>query len=464
MKKSTIKAVALLLALSVSITIPVVPQDIGGVVIIVQAAAQRPLGINLIKPKKGKVTTSSIQVKFSPSKKKEVKRYCLYIRQKGTSKWKRVNVSKSRKNYTFKGLKQNTNYQIRMRAQGKTGYKYSKYTKTITVRTLKKAYAPTINKVSKSGATLTVKWSKAKNASKYVIYRATSKNGKYQKIATVNNKTTSYKNRNLTGNKTYWYKVRSYTSDNTYKTSKPVSGRTADVGPYAELAKWYAGYKVYGVPVYRVSSVQEFIELRNEYRKVIESKRTKYESIPLKNWKEREAEFPKVIVNHLYALDRINKYRKQERDGLTPEEYSIKEDINIDDIPWDVTFNETYEKYAAMRAFETSRTSKYEYRWSEWWTGNPHQRPLGLDSYGSENWSSSAADANGIIENWMDSPGHKRAILEGATGNGAKGYVMSCYYALAPSEVTDIDCWEASTVMELLSVEECTRWVKDGQK
>lgn len=444
MKKSTMKAVALLLALSVSITISVVPQDIGGVVITVQAAAQRSLGINLIKPKKGKVTTSSIQVKFSPNKKKEVKRYCLYIRQKGTSKWKRVNVSKSRKNYTFKGLKQNTNYQIRMRAQGKTGYKYSKYTKTITVRTLKKAYAPTINKVSKSGATLTVKWSKAKNAGKYVIYRATSKNGKYQKIATVNNKTTSYKNKNLTGNKTYWYKVRSYTSDNTYKTSKPVSGRTADVGPYAELAKWYAGYKVYGAPVYRVKSEADlaaFSKVYNSKVVVITKKRDTNGRVY-----EHHAYKP-VIINHIYALDRINKYRKQERDGLTPEEYSVKEDINIDDIPWDVTFNEKYEKYAAMRAYEVM-------------DGDPHIRPNGLDSYGSENTTyGSGGNGSDEVDGWMGSDGHRRAILEGACGKGASGYVME-YVAPHVTGNGGKTCW----VMELLSASAGARWIKDGKK
>lgn len=461
MKKSTMKAVALLLALSVSITIPVVPQDIGGVVITVQAAAQRSLGINLIKPKKGKVTTSSIQVKFSPNKKKEVKRYCLYIRQKGTSKWKRVNVSKSRKNYTFKGLKQNTNYQIRMRAQGKTGYKYSKYTKTITVRTLKKAYAPTINKVSKSGATLTVKWSKAKNAGKYVIYRATSKNGKYQKIATVNNKTTSYKNKNLTGNKTYWYKVRSYTSDNTYKTSKPVSGRTADVGPYAELAKWYAGYKVYDtIPVYRVKSVSDLKAFNTAYDKVLKVASVKYNSISATNWKAREAAFPTVIINNLYALDEINKYRKQEREDRK-KEYGI--DYDLETFPFDVIFNETYEKYAAMRAFETSRTSCALYLGTDWWTGNPHRRPFGLDSYGSENWAS--GDGVDAVECWMNSDGHRRAILEGACGKEASGYVMTCYYPIAPDTKSERgEAAMGTTVMELLSASAGERWIKDGKK
>ena len=223
--KGKVLTFAVITALSIGM-LPELPGVTGQEITVQAAEKKKNLNVKLTKPKKGKVTTNSIQVEFLPSKKKEVKRYCLYIRQKGTSKWKRVNVSKSRKNYTFKGLKQNTNYQIRMRVQGKNGYKYSKYTKTVTVKTLKQAYASVITKVSGSDEMLTVKWKKAKNASKYVVYRATLKNGKYIKIATVSNKVTSYKDKELIPDQTYWYRVYSYTSDKTYKKSLPVSGKT----------------------------------------------------------------------------------------------------------------------------------------------------------------------------------------------------------------------------------------------
>ncbi len=52
----------------------------------------------------------------------------------------------------------------------------------------------------------TIQWSKVTNASKYIVYRATSKNGKYQKVATV--KTTTYTDSKLSKGKTYYYKIK----------------------------------------------------------------------------------------------------------------------------------------------------------------------------------------------------------------------------------------------------------------
>ena len=59
--------------------------------------------------------------------------------------------------------------------------------------------------------TATVKYKKVKGATKYQIYRATSKNGTYKRIVTRNaSKSGTYKDTKLKGKKTYWYKVRSY--------------------------------------------------------------------------------------------------------------------------------------------------------------------------------------------------------------------------------------------------------------
>ena len=63
--------------------------------------------------------------------------------------------------------------------------------------------------LAKSGAkkaTITVKWSKVKGASKYSVYRATKKNGKYKKIKTV--KKTKYVDKKKAG--TFYYKVHAH--------------------------------------------------------------------------------------------------------------------------------------------------------------------------------------------------------------------------------------------------------------
>lgn len=61
---------------------------------------------------------------------------------------------------------------------------------------------------SKSSRSVTVSWKKATGASRYEVYRATSKNGKYTKITTLKNTRRSYKDSNLKKGKRYYYKVR----------------------------------------------------------------------------------------------------------------------------------------------------------------------------------------------------------------------------------------------------------------
>ena len=52
---------------------------------------------------------------------------------------------------------------------------------------------------------------KISNAQGYVVYRATSKNGKYKAVSTIKKgSTVSYTNKKLTSKKTYYYKVRAY--------------------------------------------------------------------------------------------------------------------------------------------------------------------------------------------------------------------------------------------------------------
>lgn len=53
-----------------------------------------------------------------------------------------------------------------------------------------------------------IKWNKVSGAKKYIVYRATSKNGKYTKVHTTSGR--SYTNTTVTTGKKYFYKVRAY--------------------------------------------------------------------------------------------------------------------------------------------------------------------------------------------------------------------------------------------------------------
>ena len=62
---------------------------------------------------------------------------------------------------------------------------------------------------------VTVKWNKKSNASGYVIYRATSKNGAYKQVAKIANKnTTSITFKKLKKGKRYYFKIRTYRTYN----------------------------------------------------------------------------------------------------------------------------------------------------------------------------------------------------------------------------------------------------------
>ena len=61
----------------------------------------------------------------------------------------------------------------------------------------------------------TIKWKKISSASGYVVYRATSKSGKYTAVSTLKKgSTVSYTNKKLASKKTYYYKVRAYRTVN----------------------------------------------------------------------------------------------------------------------------------------------------------------------------------------------------------------------------------------------------------
>lgn len=89
-------------------------------------------------------------------------------------------------------------------SKNKKGAAYSKGSKSYSFGNLG---VPSSVSVSKKGTSATIKWKKVSNATGYIVYRATSKNGKYTKIATVSSSKQSYTNKKLTKKKTYYYKV-----------------------------------------------------------------------------------------------------------------------------------------------------------------------------------------------------------------------------------------------------------------
>ena len=116
--------------------------------------------------------------------------------------------------YTVTKLKSGTNYKFAVRAytivNGKvfwaSGYK------TVTATT--NPGTPTL-KVTAGTKKAALSWNKQTGATGYVVYMATSQNGKYSKIATLKgNSKVSYTKTGLTKGKTYYFKVAAYTVAN----------------------------------------------------------------------------------------------------------------------------------------------------------------------------------------------------------------------------------------------------------
>ena len=129
------------------------------------------------------------------------------------------------KDYTVKypkGMKNPGTYTVTITFKGSYSGK-----KTLTFTIAPKA--PTL-KVKAGAKKATLSWNKQTGSSGYVVYMATSKNGKYKKLATVKGGSkTSYTAAKLTKGKTVYFKVVSYTASGktTVRSaySKPVGAK-----------------------------------------------------------------------------------------------------------------------------------------------------------------------------------------------------------------------------------------------
>ena len=129
------------------------------------------------------------------------------------------------KDYTVKypkGMKNPGTYTVTVTFKGSYSGK-----KTLTFTIAPKA--PTL-KVKAGAKKATLSWNKQTGSSGYVIYMATSKNGKYKKIATVKGGSkTSYTAAKLTKGRTVYFKVVSYTASGKTTVSsaysKPVGAK-----------------------------------------------------------------------------------------------------------------------------------------------------------------------------------------------------------------------------------------------
>ena len=205
----------LVLALAVMLFIPAVPA---------QAASRTP----------GKVTLSSVtasgsnKVTIKWKKASNATQYRIYWKEARAKSWKTLaNVSASKTSYTHTSNKKATlkggkKYTYTVRAYNKYGKKWSSYNKkgkTVTIP----AVPSTVKASAKPNgySQTTVTWSKASNATNYLVYYRSANTAKWTRIANVSSKTLKYVHKSsrkypVKAGRTYYYMVRGY--NKTFKT------------------------------------------------------------------------------------------------------------------------------------------------------------------------------------------------------------------------------------------------------
>lgn len=215
MKKNILKKFAIAIAsASLAFTAPVLPNApiIGTATTVEAATVKTPSTVKLNRissPAYNKVT-------ISWKKASNTTKYYVYYRKSGTKKWKKIaSVKSSATSYTHKSSSKypiivGQKYDYTVKAYNSKTKKSGKYnTKGLSAATKPDAVMP-YTVVAQKDNTVKIFWDKTGGANKYVIYRKTSLNDKWQKIATTSK--TVFIDTAPVGGKSNFYTVRSYYS------------------------------------------------------------------------------------------------------------------------------------------------------------------------------------------------------------------------------------------------------------
>lgn len=163
-----------------------------------------------IQPKVSVKSRTATTVSLVINKVSSANGYRIYRASSSNNIFKYIGSTNST-TYTDKKVKSNSSYYYKIKAykSSDSGKENSKLSKTVSVTpTLAKTSYISANGASKS--VISIAWSKVSGASKYNVYRSTTKNGTYSYLGQT--KTNSYKNTGLASGKTYYYRIRAIKS------------------------------------------------------------------------------------------------------------------------------------------------------------------------------------------------------------------------------------------------------------
>mgnify|MGYP004585523793 CR=1 FL=1 len=215
MKKNILKKFAIAIAsTSLALTAPVMSDaSVFGTIQTVEAATVKTPGT----VKLNKISAPAYnKIKISWKKASNATKYYVYYRKSGTKKWKKIaNVKSSATSYTHTAsykypLTVGQKYDYTVKAYNSKSKKSGKYnTKGLTVKTVPNAIT-NFTPLVLSNNTVQLTWTRSMGADKYVVYRKASATADWQKLATLNG--TYYVDKAPVVNQESYYMVKPYVS------------------------------------------------------------------------------------------------------------------------------------------------------------------------------------------------------------------------------------------------------------
>ncbi len=160
---------------------------------------------------------SSEKMQITWRKVSNAQAYEIYRSSQSGGKFRKIaTVKGGTRKYIDKSVKSGKKYYYKINAiSNLNGVKIrSGYSETASFRALKQVKIASVKLTAKDH--LLLKWGKVTGATKYRIFRASSKNGSYKKIAIVPGKGSSYQtytDKNVVSGKTYYYRVQAYSEE-----------------------------------------------------------------------------------------------------------------------------------------------------------------------------------------------------------------------------------------------------------
>lgn len=256
-----------------------------------------------------KLNVTNVSISWKAAKGAQI--YSIYRSEKKNSAYIKVGQTKKTK-YTDKSTDQGKSYYYKVFAE-------SNGTQSDGVQTKKSIKIPigpkAVQKLKykmESYNSLTLSWKASKGATKYTIYRSTSKNGSYKKIKTTTS--TTYQLKNVKCGQIYYYKIVPYANKlpgkekiiKAYTLPNKVTKLKASVKDNAITLTWKKAKGAVTYEIYRSTKKS------SGFTKVAETKKTKYT--------DKNLTYGKTYYYQVYALSNGLKGKKVVCNATIPKE------------------------------------------------------------------------------------------------------------------------------------------------